>query len=77
MSHIHILRAKGSYIGQVRGYGCRRWRTVTGKCRSAESALSCALAKMHRDDKRARALFVPNFEWSWYEPSVAMEASRA
>lgn len=77
MSTIHILRTKGSYIGQVRGYGCRRWRTVTGKCRSAEAALSLALGKMRSDDKRARALFMPNFEWSWYEPHIAMEAARS
>lgn len=76
MTTLHILRTRGTYIGQVRGYGCRRWRTVTGKCRSAESALGRAIAQMHRDDKRARALYVPNFEWSWYEPTVAMEASR-
>lgn len=76
MSAIHVLCTKGSYIGQVRGYGCRRWRTVTGKCQSGEAALVRAIGKMRRDDKRARALFVPNFEWSWYEPNVSMKAER-
>lgn len=77
MTTIHILRTRGSYIGQVRGFGCRKWRTVTGKCRSPEAALGRAIAQMRRNDKRARALFVPSLEWSWYEPHVAMEASRA
>lgn len=73
---MHILRVRGHYIGQVRGIGCRNWRTITGKCRSAQGALARAVAQMGRDDKRARALLIPNLEMSWYEPTVMMEARR-
>ena len=74
---LHVLRTPGHYIGQVRGIGCRNWRTVTGHCRSAESALSQAIAKMVRNDKRARCLYVPTGETGgWYGPTLAMEARR-
>ena len=74
---MHILRVRGHYIGQVRGIGCRNWRTVTGKCRSAQGALSRTLAQMGRNDKRARALLMPNLEMAgYYEPVVMMEARR-
>lgn len=36
---VHICWARGHYIGQVRGVGCRLWDTVTGPRRSAHNAL--------------------------------------
>lgn len=71
--HIHICWARGHYIGQVRKVGHRRWKTVTGKRRSAESALTAAASKM-RDMKRARVLFIDSS--GWYGPNVVMEAVR-
>jgi len=68
----HILIPRGHYIGQVRGMGCRRWQTVTGRCRSAESALSKAALKM-RNHHRARVLFIDSS--GWYEPNLVMEAN--
>jgi len=67
----------GNYIGQVRGVGCRKWRTVTRRCGTAEAALSRAVCRMRHDDKRARALWVALAHVEdWYGPHVAMEASR-
>ena len=71
--NLHICRSRGYYVGQVREAGYRRWTTATGRCKSAESALSKAALKMH-DMKRARVLFVDSS--GWYEPNVVMEARR-
>lgn len=71
---VHVCIPHGHYIGQVRGRGCRKWQTVTGRCTKSESALSAALRKMHWSDHRARALFVDDSPY--YEPSVVMEAKR-
>jgi hypothetical protein len=74
---IHIHRTNGYYIGQTRPIGCRLWHTVTGRRKSATSALAGAVAKMGCCDKRARALYVPTGEnGSWYGPTVSMEAKR-
>lgn len=73
MELIHILRPSGYYIGQVRGLGCRLYRTVTGKCRSTESAMSKAVLKMKKNDKRVRVLFIDDS--GWYEAMTKMEAS--
>lgn len=73
ISNLHICWSRGYYVGQVRYAGCRRWDEVTGRCKSAESALSKAALKMH-DMKRARVLFVDSS--GWYEPNVVMEAKR-
>lgn len=73
MSTVHILVARGHYIGQVRRAGARRWTTVTGGCRSAEGAMARAAAKM-KGHLRARVLFIDNS--GWYEPNVVMEARR-
>lgn len=74
-AYVHILRARGYYIGQVRGEGCRNYRTVTGHCRNPYRALAAAVLKMTRSDKRARVLFIDRS--GWYEPNLAMEARRA
>jgi hypothetical protein len=77
MSTLHVLRTTGYYLGQVRGIGCRNWRSVTGQCKSATHALERALRLMRESDKRARVLYMPTGEnGSWYEPTVAMEARR-
>lgn len=72
-SNLHINWARGYYIGQVRSVGCRKWDTVTGRCQTAESALSRAALKM-RHRKRARALFVDTT--GYYDPHVSIEATR-
>lgn len=72
MTTVHIHTPKGEYIGQVRGYGCRKWRTVSKGRRSAQRTLAAAVRKMKPSDKRARVLFCAE----WYEPVVLMEASR-
>lgn len=69
----HILIPRGHYIGQVRRCGGKRWTTVTGKCRTGESALSKAALKM-RDMHRARVLFIDSS--GWYEPNIILEANR-
>lgn len=74
MTLVHINIPRGHYIGQVRRRGARRWRTVTGKCRSETAAMAKAAIAMGRDDKRARVLFIDNS--GWYEPHVCMEAAR-
>lgn len=71
--NLHICRSRGYYVGQVREAGYRRWKNATGKCRTAEAAMSRAALKMH-DMKRARVLFVDSS--GWYEPNVVMEARR-
>lgn len=53
---IHIFAPRSYYIGQLRGIGCRRWRTMTGRCRSSNAALVRAVRKASRDDKRVRTL---------------------
>lgn len=74
---VHILRTDGYFIGQVRGIGCRNWRTITGKCRTGSSALAAAVIKMRASDKRARSIFVPTGDTgSYYGPSIDMEARR-
>lgn len=73
MTLIHIYKPKGHFIGQVRHYGARKWKTVTGKCKSAEVAVSKAAL-----DKsgwfRIRVLFVDSS--GWYEPHITFEGSR-
>ena len=73
MSYVHVLRTTGYYLGQVRPAFFRQWRTVTGRCRTAEGALAKAANEM-RSYKRARVLFVPRSPY--YEPHVAIEALR-
>lgn len=76
LSELHICRAPGRYIGQIRPYGHRRWQTVTRKHQRAEFALSKAVRKMTQIHKRARVLWVGD-DPSYYDPFVAMEAHRA
>lgn len=71
---IHINRPSGYYIGQVRRYGAQRWRTVTGRRKTPESAMSAAVLQMGREDLRVRALFIDRS--GWYEPTVVFEGSR-
>lgn len=51
----------------------RRWQTVTGRCQSAESAMSRATARMQHMN-RARVLFIDDS--GYYGPNVVMEAKR-
>ena len=75
MSHVHVLHTPGHYIGQVRGFGCRLWRTVTRKRHVKERAMAQAIAMMCEDDHRARVLWVGG-RGSYYDPHVVMEARR-
>lgn len=70
---LHLNVARGYWVGQVRSVGCRKWTTVTGRCRSPESALSRALLRMKRC-KRYRALFIDTS--GYYDPHVSIEAVR-
>lgn len=69
----HILIPRGYYLGQTRRCGFRRWKTVTGKCRSGEAALSLAARKM-KGMHRARVLFVDTC--GYYDPNIVLEAHR-
>ena len=54
----HVLIPRGHYIGQIRGFGRRNWRTVTGRCRTDKGAMARAVKAMKREDHRARVLFI-------------------
>lgn len=71
---LHINIPRGHYIGQVRKMGVQRWDTVTGRCSSAESAMSRAALKM-QSQYRARVLFIDAS--GWYAPNLIMEAKRS
>lgn len=73
MSRVHIHWSRGHYIGQVRWYGARRFLTVTGRCKTAESAMSKAALKM-KNYHRARVLFIDSS--GYYGPEVIMECKR-
>jgi hypothetical protein len=73
VSRLHVYIPRGHYIGQVRKYGHRRWNTVTGPCRTGESAMSKAGAKM-RGQHRARVLFIDGS--GYHEPTLVMECKR-
>jgi hypothetical protein len=74
VNYVHIYAPSGDYIGQVRKYGARRWRTVTGKCRTDKGAMERAVASMQKNDKRARVLWIVRD--GWYDPNVVMECAR-
>lgn len=71
---VHILWARGHYIGQTRERGHKRWTTVTGNCKRAEAAMAQAVRKMTPNDYRARVLFIDS--GGWYEPNIVMECNR-
>lgn len=73
MTFIHINKPRGYFLGQVRHYGARKWKTVTGKCKSAESAVSKA-ALDKSEWFRIRVLFVDSS--GWYEPHITFEGNR-
>lgn len=69
---VHILYARGKYIGQLRKIGCRRWETVTRMCKTKEAAVSRAAAKAKgRRWKRLRVLFVDDNPY--YGPTISFE----
>jgi cell division protein FtsI/penicillin-binding protein 2 len=70
---IHILFARGYYLGQVRKAGYRKWVTITGKCKTPESAMSKATKQM-QGFKRARVLMIDYNPY--YEPTIVMECAR-
>lgn len=73
-TYVHVNIPRGHYIGQTRGYGRRRWITVTRRHKNPEKAMAAAVVKMRPDDYRARAIFVDNS--GWYEPNIVMECRR-
>lgn len=69
---LHICYSRGHYIGQLRRHGYRRWRTATGRCKSAEAAIACAARAAKRGEwKRLRVLFIDSS--GWYEPNLIFE----
>ena len=71
---LHICYSRGHYIGQLRQHGYRRWKTVTGKCKSTEGAISAAAMVAKRGEwKRLRVLFIDSS--GWYEPNHIFEGS--
>lgn len=70
---IHLHRARGHYIGQVRKSGHRLWQLVTQPCDSPEAALSF-LAEAMAGMKRGRVLFIDDS--GYYEPTLVMEINR-
>lgn len=70
-----FTKIKGYFIGQVRPYGMRSWVTLTGRCRTADSALRKAAMLMKQSDYGARVVFVDSR--GWHESRVAVEAKRA
>jgi hypothetical protein len=73
MTVTHINIPSGHYIGQVRRLYARRWETVTGRCKSGETAMSKAAKKM-LGKSHARVVFLDKS--GWYEPVVVMECKR-
>ena len=73
MSLVHIYRPTGHYIGQVRDYGCRNWKTVTGKHASMYIAMARAVMRMEQAH-RGRVLLI--VESGYYEPTVVMECKK-
>ena len=73
MRGIHIYVPLGDYVGQVRERGYRNWKTVTGNCKTAESAMSKAALKMD-GMSRGRVLFI--IRSGYYAPQVSMEWRR-
>lgn len=71
---IYLHAPKVFYLGQVRTINGRIWETVTGKCQSAEGAMSKAVLAMKETDFRARVLML-DYE-GWYPPTVVMDAKR-
>jgi hypothetical protein len=69
---VHIHAPKGHYIGQIRLYGHRKWKTVTVPCTRAELAMATAVQFMSEHHKRARVLLIAE----WYDPIVVMECKR-
>lgn len=71
---VHIHAPRGYYIGQVRPFGHRLWRTVTGKCKTDTGAMKRSVACMTRNHHRARVLFC-TYD-GWYEPIIVMGLKR-
>lgn len=72
MSLIHIYRATGPYIGQLRWRGYQKWRTVTKRHKTMSAAACEAIRKMGHEDKRIRVLMLDE----WNEPIVCFEGDK-
>ena len=57
------------YLGQTRRIGAKKWDTVTGYCKTKESALSLAAKKM-KGMFRLRVIYCGSV---WYGPNVVFE----
>lgn len=73
MSAIHINRPHGEYVGQVKRYGARTWRTVITTKNSARNAMAGAVKRMGAEDKRVRVLFCAE----WYDQVIVMEGYKS
>lgn len=67
----HLLLSSGTYIGQLREIGHRKYETVTGDCRTMQSAIRGAAKHMKQRHHRIRVLFCDHSPY--YEPHVAFE----
>jgi hypothetical protein len=74
MTALHIHAPSGYYLGQVRGAGCVKWRTVIKTRNSWRNAMAGAVKRMGDGDRHVRVIFCTSD--GWYEPNVVMEAKR-
>jgi len=74
MTKLPIYAPPSYYLAQVRGYGCRNWRSLSSKYKSGQATMVAAVKAMQQGDKRARVLMIVR---NWYfEPVVVMECKR-
>ncbi len=73
MSNLHIHAPKGSYIGQVRKHGCRKWQDAHGTYSRLDEAIAASAFELD-GNHRLRVIFVDDA--GWYEPLVVFEGAR-
>lgn len=61
------------YVAQVRGIGCRNWRTV-GEYADKEEAARQMLEDFLRNKRAKRGRVIARY--AWYDPSQCMEITR-
>lgn len=74
MTTVHIYAPAHYYLAQVRGIGCRNWRSLPDKYKYVQTAMCAAIMDMHENDKRARVLMIARD--GYLDPIVVMEANK-
>jgi len=74
MTRLHIYAPACYYLAQVRGYGCRKWRSLPGKYKSGQAAIIGAIRVMRQGDKRSRVMMIARS--GYLDPVVVMECRR-